>query len=320
MEKLRPDIYQKKLTDVHFNQLKKAGIKILLFDVDNTLLKYKEKEIDQNLQDLLKALKTQFTIVLFSNAMKRKVKKIADSLDVPYVFLALKPLSKSFRKVLNQYNKVLKQRNAYLKTMYANANSSSDYLNVLTKKLIDYGMILYQKRKTFLGLIQDNIGDKYSKICGNNTICIQYISDYENKSQDELLEIYSKNQNKDMLLGKTGFGVHHDDYDFVVDNQKLKDYGSEGQQKNAIIAYKLCEVEIFKKVKKTSPILILDDLFSELDMQKIENILNLLDKDVQTFITTTDVDNVLETIKSNSKIIEIYDGKIKEDTDERSRT
>ena len=103
MEKLRPDIYQKKLTDVHFNQLKKAGIKILLFDVDNTLLKYKEKEIDKNLQDLLKALKTQFTIVLFSNAMKRKVKKIADSLDVPYVFLALKPLSKSFRKVLNQY-------------------------------------------------------------------------------------------------------------------------------------------------------------------------------------------------------------------------
>ena len=95
---------------------------------------------------------------------------------------------------------------------------------------------------------------------------------------------------------------------------------TEGQQKNAIIAYKLSEVEIFKKVKKTSPILILDDLFSELDMQKIENILNLLDKEVQTFITTTDVDNVLETIKSNSKIIEIYDGKIKEDTDERSRT
>ena len=123
-----------------------------------------------------------------------------------------------------------------------------------------------------------------------------------------------------MLLGKTGFGVHHDDYDFVVDSQKLKDYGSEGQQKNAIIAYKLSEVEIFKKVKKTSPILILDDLFSELDMQKIENILNLLDKEVQTFITTTDVNDVLETIKNNSKIIEIYDGKIKEATDERSRT
>ncbi len=279
----------------------------------------KSAKIDSNKYPRLSDYISKINVVLF-NPDDLRIIKDSPGVRRSNLNIDLSQLDNEYLKILNQYNKVLKQRNAYLKTMYANANASNDYLNVLTKKLIDYGMILYQKRKWFLELIQENIEDKYSKICGNNTICIQYISDYENKTQEELLEIYSKNQNKDMLLGKTGFGVHHDDYDFVVDSQKLKDYGSEGQQKNAIIAYKLSEVEIFKKVKKTSPILILDDLFSELDMQKIENILNLLDKEVQTFITTTDVDDVLETIKNNSKIIEIYDGKIKEDTDERSRT
>ena len=103
MEKLRPDIYQKNLTDIHFNQLKKAGIKILLFDVDNTILRYKEKEIDKNIIDLIKAIKTQFTVVLFSNGNKRKVGRVAEILEVPYISNSLKPLSRNFKKVFIKY-------------------------------------------------------------------------------------------------------------------------------------------------------------------------------------------------------------------------
>ena len=101
----------------------------------------------------------------------------------------------------------------------------------------------------------------------------------------------------------------------VVNNNievSIKDYGSEGQQKNAIIAYKLCELEIFKQIRGEYPILILDDLFSELDRFKINNILNLINEDIQTFITTTEIDKINDNVLSNSKLFEVVDGEVRE--------
>ena len=92
----------------------------------------------------------------------------------------------------------------------------------------------------------------------------------------------------------------------------IKDYGSEGQQKNAIIAYKLTELEIFYQIRGNYPILILDDLFSELDRFKINNILNLINEDIQTFITTTEIDKINDNVLSNSKLFEVVDGYVRE--------
>ena len=92
----------------------------------------------------------------------------------------------------------------------------------------------------------------------------------------------------------------------------LKIYGSEGQQKNAIIAYKLTEIEIFKSIKDDFPILILDDLFSELDQNKINNILNLLDSKVQTFITTTNIDYFNSEVLKKAKLIKVDDSNLEE--------
>lgn len=103
MEKLRPDIYQKQLRDIHFNVLKEEGIKVLLFDMDNTILKYKKKEIDQELKDMIKALKHEFTVLLFSNAGYAKVKKISESLDVDFLATVFKPSKLGFKKVFKKY-------------------------------------------------------------------------------------------------------------------------------------------------------------------------------------------------------------------------
>ena len=101
-----------------------------------------------------------------------------------------------------------------------------------------------------------------------------------------------------------------DDLSFVLDDKDLKDYGSEGQQKNAIIAYKFSELEIFKEKTGNYPLLILDDLFSELDVEKIEHILTFLKPEVQTFITTTEL-NTFNFIENFSyKAFEISDGKV----------
>lgn len=103
MEKFRPDIYQHSMKDIHFNKLKDAGIQVLLIDVDNTILKYKKLELEEDLNKLLLALKSQFTVILFSNGSHAKVKRIASTLDIPFIARAMKPLQIGFKKILKRY-------------------------------------------------------------------------------------------------------------------------------------------------------------------------------------------------------------------------
>ena len=163
-------------------------------------------------------------------------------------------------------------------------------------------------------MINKYISDFYSKISGIGTLKIKYQSDLKDKNQEKLKKIYSGLKNKDMLLGSTTLGVHKDDYSFCFESESLKDYASQGQQKNAIIAYKLSLVEMFKVERNIKPILILDDLFSELDNEKINNILNIVDKDLQIFITVTDLNKLPNDIKNNNnRIFNCTFGNIRED-------
>ena len=222
-------------------------------------------------------------------------------------------LNNNYLKYLASYNKILKQRNAYLKTVAINGNSSLDYLNILTNNLIEYGLKICDYRNKFINELNELIGDMYSKITGIEGLSIKYISSYSDESKESLLKLYEKGLERDLFLGKTNMGVHHDDITFLLPFGDLKDFGSEGQQKNAIIAYKLAEVELFKRINDNYPILILDDLFSELDKKKINNILNMLDKDMQTFITTTNVSFVKKSVRNNSKLYKVINGKIEEE-------
>lgn len=213
---------------------------------------------------------------------------------------------------LNYYNKILKQRNFYLREMYINGNSSMDYLNILTKKLIEYGFKIYKSRLEFIDKINEYISTCYQNIFESGALKIKYVSDYNNKNEDDLFNNYVKNYNKEIILGKTFQGIHHDDIVFMLDNQNIAEWGSNGQRKNAIFAYKLAELEVFKAETGNSPILILDDLFSALDNNKIKNIVKLLNNDIQTFITTTELDRIDEILISNAKIFNVTNGLIME--------
>ena len=216
----------------------------------------------------------------------------------------------SYLRALNQYQTLLKQRNAYLRQMAIDSTQPSDYLNILTTKLIEFGYEIYQKRLDFITNIQKYIADVYKKITDLDNLELLYHSQYDKLSKEQILELYNKNFEKDLKFGKTNVGIHMDDLCFLLDGKDLKDYGSEGQQKNAIIAYKFSELEIFKEKTGNYPLLILDDLFSELDVEKIEHILELLKPDVQTFITTTEL-NTLDFLKKFSyKELEINNGQV----------
>ena len=97
----------------------------------------------------------------------------------------------------------------------------------------------------------------------------------------------------------------------------MKDFSSEGEQKNAIISLKMAEIDIFEAKKNVTPILILDDLFSELDKKKINNILEFINDDIQTFITTTELNKLSKKIKNGSTIFKIKNGIVKEEKYEK---
>ena len=222
-------------------------------------------------------------------------------------------LYKEYLIVLTNYQRILKQRNFYLRSLYLNGNYSTDYLDILTKKLIEYGTLICKYRLEFVENINKYITDIYEKIFEVGTLKIKYVSSYKNKNQEEILKMYQKNYKKELQIGKTIYGVHHDDIEFVVDNNNLKEVGSEGQRKNAMISFKLAEIQVIKDIKNYYPILILDDLFSELDKGKVLNIFKLLNKDVQTFITTTEIKNINKKVLKDAKIFKVLDGMLEEE-------
>ena len=134
------------------------------------------------------------------------------------------------------------------------------------------------------------------------------INDKELKNK--LLNEYNKKIDLDVKLLSTTIGPHKDDIEFYLNEKNLKYYGSQGQQRVAVLALKLSEIEIFKKNTKEVPILLLDDIFSELDDIKKNNLLKYISKDIQTIITTTDLNNLNEKLIKKSKLFKIKDGQI----------
>lgn len=243
---------------------------------------------------------SKVNIVLF-NPLDTKILTDSPSVRRKMLNIEISQINKDYINLLSNYNRVLKHRNAYLKQLFLNGNSSLDYLNILTTKLIDLGIDLYNIRSNYIEQINNNLSGIYKKIFDYGELKIKYITNF-NKNKEDILKLFQKNYKKEISYGKTIFGVHHDDIEFVLDGYNIKEYGSVGQQKNSIISFKLAELSIIKKINGTYPILILDDLFSELDNKKINNIINMLNNEVQTFITTTDIDKVDKNLLKDSYI------------------
>lgn len=254
---------------------------------------------------------SKINIVLF-HPNDLKIIKDTPSIRRKSLNIDISQLNLNYLKDLNHYNTVLKQRNAYLKQMLINGNQSNSYLDILTEKLIEIGQRIYEERKNFVTLLNSYISDIYFQIAGKGKLEIKYMSDYLDVSNDQLFHMYQKTLKKDLAFGKTNFGIHTDDLTFLLDGYDLREYGSEGQQKNAIISMKFSELELFKEKKGYYPILILDDLFSELDEHKIQNILGFLSKNIQVFITTTNPNYFRCVDNKNYKSFHIENGQVME--------
>lgn len=230
--------------------------------------------------------------------------------------IEISQINQQYIKVYNEYNKLLKIRNDYLKVLYTNSIGDFRYLDVLTDNLIERATRIYLERISFIKKINSNISLIFESITKNPTLKVIYDTNVDvlNKNEEEIKQIlkdkYKANYNKEIIAGMTLYGPHRDDFHFIIDNYDIKTYGSQGQQKMAMLAFKLSEIPIFDEQVGTKPILLLDDIFSELDKTKRNKIIDYIDDNCQVIITTNDLIGINKKIVKKATIYKIENGNI----------
>ena len=231
--------------------------------------------------------------------------------------IQLSQMSNLYLNTYNEYNKLLKTRNEYLKILFHNSIADKSYLDIITDKLVEKAIIIYQEREKYIGFINQNIGNYFMNITNFEGLSIKYVPNIDFSSYDtetlrsSLNHIYQKNYYKELNNGMTLYGPHRDDFVFYLNNNDLRYFGSEGQQKLAIMAFKLAEIPIFNQYCGTDPILLLDDIFSELDIKKRNKLFDFIqNNNIQSFITTTDLKNIQKKYLKNAFIYEVENGNV----------
>ncbi len=255
--------------------------------------KGKKTKINNNQTRKLSEFIGKYKTVLFS---PDEVKLIKDSPSCrrSYLNIQLSQLEKKYLKYLNDYNLLIKNKNDYLKKLCLNGNLDQKYLDVIDDKIVELGIKIFNYRKKYI----EEINESLKQISKKNKIELEYYSDFD-KTEKEIKKKIKSVRNKDIMLGMTIFGIHRDDITFLFNNNNSKEYSSQGQQKMIILFLKLAEVDIFMNKYNYKPILLLDDLFSELDKENQNLIINKLSKKTQIFITATDVKNIDHIKKIN---------------------
>ncbi len=234
-------------------------------------------------------------------------------------------LYNNYIKDINEYNKILKIRNEYLKRLFISSISDYKYLEVINQKMVERAIRIYRARFFYLQGISNQISKIYKNITGKDNFQVVYQNNVEILNYDEeeikekLLNKLKNNLKKEMAQGVTLYGPHRDDLLFLLDDKDLRIYGSQGQQRVAVIAYKLSELSLFKKVTNTYPILLLDDIFSELDKRCKNKLLKYIKNHIQTIITTTDINEISQLILKGTKVFKVNNGKVTEKVVENER-
>lgn len=215
---------------------------------------------------------------------------------------------------LNKYHKLLKERNMYLKKLHENKKSADDYLEVLSEQMAQLQVNLIHKRIEFVELLNDISSSIYDYISQQNeSLKIEYKSIYKTIDYETIFQRYQKNYQRDILYSQTMDGLHKDDLLMYLNDKNAVLYASQGQQRSIVLSLKIGLLELIKKEIGEYPILLLDDVLSELDDMRKTKLLNLIQDKVQTFLTSTSIDGIHHQIIENAKKIYIENGKVKGD-------
>ncbi|OFI48989.1 DNA replication/repair protein RecF [Floricoccus tropicus] len=215
-----------------------------------------------------------------------------------------------------RYNKILKERNAYLK--FDQANIDETYLSVLDDQLIEYGSKMIEHRLNFIKELERISQELHSKLShGLENLTINYKSSLKfSKANPDLKTIETDFheqlialRSKELYRHQTLLGPHRDDLEFFINDINVGDFGSQGQQRTTALSIKLAEIDLVFEETGEYPILLLDDVMSELDNTRQLDLLEAIIGKTQTFVTTTTLDH-LQNLPTNMQIFQVENGEI----------
>ena len=227
-----------------------------------------------------------------------------------FIDMELSQLDKIYLNNLINYNKVVVQRNKLLKEISFNLNDKDmlSTLDIWDMQLVKYGSEIIRGREKFVRKINGLVGNIHQKLSGNKeNLSVLYVPDAEFKDFENKIEA---NRDKDIRLKSTSAGPHKDDMIFLIDGNDVRKYGSQGQQRTAALSLKLAEIELVKMIINDTPVLLLDDVLSELDGNRQNFLLNSIG-DIQTIITCTGLDEFVNNRFYVNKIFKVTDGVVK---------
>ena len=222
-----------------------------------------------------------------------------------FIDLELSQLDKIYLSNLSNYNRIINQRNSLLKDLYGQKNLM-DTLDIWDMQMAAYGTKVLEARKNFIKQVNEIISDIHFKLTGGKErISISYEASNGNMSLEEVLKRYRE---RDMRMKSTTVGPHRDDICFTTDSGlDVRKFGSQGQQRTAALSLKMSEIELVKQVIKDTPVLLLDDVLSELDKHRQNYLLDSINN-IQTIITCTGLDEFVNHRFSINKIFHIRNG------------
>lgn len=223
-----------------------------------------------------------------------------------FVDMELCQLDNIYLYNLNNYNKIINQRNKLLKDMFLNPDLK-ETLNIWDMQLVSYGSKIIERRKIFVDQLNEIIYEIHKKLSGDREeLRIVY---EPNVNTDDFEKNMRYSRERDIKAKMTTVGPHRDDFSIYAGDIDIRKFGSQGQQRTAALSLKLSEIELVKKITKDNPILLLDDVLSELDSNRQNYLLNSIGG-IQTIITCTGLEEFVNNRFEINKVFKVNDGNV----------
>ena len=248
-------------------------------------------------------------VVLFAPEDLQLVKG-APTIRRKFIDIELGQIKPIYLSDLSSYNHVLKQRNTYLKSTQ---NIDETFLTVLDDQLVEYGCRIMNHRADFIQKMELFGKEKHFDISDQlEELSIRYKPSVNFVDKEHLAESFhialQKSRSRDLFKKNTGVGPHRDDMIFMINGMEAS-FGSQGQHRSLVLSIKLAEIELMESITKESPILLLDDVMSELDNTRQLKLLETISHNIQTFITTTSLDH-LQNLPDNLSVFTVDNGQL----------
>ncbi|XMB67852.1 DNA replication/repair protein RecF [Mycoplasmatota bacterium zrk1] len=269
--------------------------------------KTKKTKINDIEQKKLSEYIGKINVIMFSPEDLRIIKG-DPNIKRKFIDLELGQTSPIYIFNLLMYKKILKQRNELLKKIQKTEIDDYILLDVITEQLSQYASKIVAEREIFIETVNSIINSIHRSLTKDlEKIRIEYKKTYK----DDLFEELKNKYKYDILVGSTSMGPHRDDLVIYLNDEDISIYGSQGQQRTAVLSIKLSLIEFIKSKINEYPILLLDDVFSELDSTRLESLIEYIKRNIQTFITTTDISFINDELREKANFYYVEKGNIR---------